>query len=442
MNVAIIGMGFVGLSLAVVLADKKIHVYGVEIDEQKIRKLNLGKSTFFEPKLQNLLEKSINSRNLEFTNSVESVFNKSDIFFVTVGTPTKNNQIDLSGIKKSIITLANLLADSSKKPLIVIKSTIAPGTTKKIIKTSLEKKPSQIMGKDFFLVTNPEFLREGNAIKDQKDPHVIVIGAEDKKSKQLMTSFYKKIYPKRIPRIITNFPTSELIKYSNNAYLATKISFINTISNLCQQIDGANIDEVAKVIGMDPRIGSLFLKAGPGFGGSCLPKDLTSFISVYQQFGLTPKLLTSVKNVNEEQINNIYQILKKKLFTLQGKTISILGLSFKENSDDIRKSRSILLIKKLLKNKIKLKVHDPKAIPNTKKIFQNKIQYFSKISDCVNNSHCTIIMTPWKNYSNLSFKTLEKMKSPIVLDTRRILKNPPKNIDYIAYGINQNNKTK
>ena len=437
MKVSVIGQGFVGLSLAVMLALKKISVYGVETNKSKFDNLRVGKSPFFEPGLDKLLLKAKNSGHLQFIDSVEKKFQDSDVFFITVPTPTKKGKIDLTYVTSIITSLGKLIATSSRRPVIIIKSTIAPGTTTNTIIPLLKKHSNKILGKDYFLVINPEFLREGTAIIDQKKPHVIVIGCEDNTSKTIMKNFYARIYPKKIPQIFTNYSTAELIKYSNNAFLATKISFINSISNLCQKIPGANVDEVAKVIGMDPRINPLYLKAGPGYGGSCLPKDLESFISVYENFGIQPLLFKGVKAVNDEQINQILSILEQRLKKITGKTISILGLSFKENSDDIRESRSILLIKKLLSSKCRIKVYDPLAIQQTRKVFHNKISYCNSISDCLKNSDCLIIMNQSPEFKKLNSDDFIQLKNPIVIDTRRVLQKIDNNIDYIALGINK-----
>ena len=269
------------------------------------------------------------------------------------------------------------------------------------------------------------------------NPHLIVIGCEDLKSKNKIKNFYKKIYSEKIPRTFTNFSTAELIKYSNNAFLATKISFINSISNLCEKIPGANVDDVANAIGTDPRIGPLFLKAGPGFGGSCLPKDLNSFISVYRNFGLQPTFLNSVKNVNEKQSNQIYTILKNRLKQLSGKTISVLGISFKENSDDLRESRSVILIKKLLNSNCKIKVYDSLALKNTMKVFKNSIKYCNSISDCAKNSDCLVIMNSDDEFKRITQKNISGMNQKLILDSRRILNIS--GVEYIALGKNSKN---
>jgi len=435
MKISVIGQGFVGLSLSTVLASNGIEVFAIENNSDKLSQLVNGQTPFFEPKLDSYLKNSLKKKKLHFQDSLETVFDKISIIFITVSTPTKNGKINLNYIKKVFAELIPLIDKSSNNVTIVIKSTIAPGTTQKFI-LPLIKKSTKKIGKDIFLAINPEFLREGFAIEDQLNPHVVVVGCEDKITKNTMKIFYEKIYKKNIPIIFTNFSTAELIKYSNNAFLATKISFINSISNLCQTIPGSNIDDIAKVIGMDPRIGSQFLNAGPGFGGSCLPKDLLSLISVLKDHNVDSSLFKSVKLVNDTQTNLIFELLKNKLKILNNKNISILGLSFKENSDDIRESKSIFLIQKILNSKSRITVFDPLAINNTKKIFDNKIKYAKKISECYSDSDAVIIMNSNKEFSKISNSNIKKMRYPLIIDTRRVMKNVPSTIDYIALGVN------
>lgn len=438
MNVAVVGQGFVGLSLSVFLASKKIHVYGVENNTKKLSILKSGKATFFEPKLNNLLEKCLETKNLQFIDSLDLIFKKLDAIYICVPTPNKNSSINLTYIKNVILQIEKLLNQTSKKPLIIVKSTISPGTSKSLVKI-LSKNNKNNLGTNFYFVVNPEFLREGSAIDDQFNPHILVMGTEEIKSKNKIKSFYEKLYSKKIPRNFTNFSSAELIKYSNNAFLATKISFINSISNLCEKIPGANIDDIAKAIGLDPRIGPYFLKAGPGFGGSCLPKDLTSFIDVYKSYDVSPILLNSVKNVNEKQLDQILKILKIKLNKISGKTISILGLSFKENSDDVRESRSIKLIRHILKENCVINVFDSLALENTKQIFKNRLVYCNSISECLKNSDCAIIMNSEKDFKLISKQSIQNMKRPLIIDSRRIIpqkiKEMPK-IEYVGLGVN------
>lgn len=438
MNVAVVGQGFVGLTLSVFLAQKNVNVIGIENNQKKLEIIKNWKSPFFEPKLAENLEKCSKLKNIQFIESLKPIFNKIDIIYICVPTPNKKNSIDLTFLKNIIYEICELLEKTKKKPMIVVKSTISPTTSNLLIEI-ISKKSHKTLGTDYFFVVNPEFLREGSAIDDQVNPHIIVIGCEDSKSRNKINNFYNKLYSKKIPRTFTNFSTAELIKYSNNAFLATKISFINSVSNLCEKIPGANVDDVSKAIGIDPRIGPLFLKAGPGFGGSCLPKDLNSFISVYKNFGIQPILLNSVKNVNDTQFQQIFSILKNKFKNLEGKTISILGMSFKENSDDLRESRSILLINKLLKANCKVKVFDSFALENAKLLFKNSIEYCNSIHECSKNSDCLIIMNEDDKFKKISKKDISNMRRKFILDTRRILKIS--NVEYVALGKNfvQNN---
>ena len=235
----------------------------------------------------------------------------------------------------------------------------------------------------------------------------------------------------------TNNITAEVIKYANNAFLATKISFINSIANICQKIPGTDVDDIAKVMGMDPRISGLFLKAGPGYGGSCFPKDVQALISFSKSIGYNPKLLEAVQENNYKQIRSISDILEKQLGNLKDKKIGLLGLSFKENTDDIRESVSIRLIEHLLDKKSKIIVHDPKAIGNTKEIFLKKITYCEKLEDVFKLSDCAVLMTPWDDYKKISSKLIKKLQSKLFIDTRRILKLHDKEIIFISLGIGQ-----
>jgi len=434
-NIAVIGQGFVGLSLSVVIASKNFLVFAIENDSKKLKKLKEGKVPFHEPKINLFLSKAIKRKKISFHKSIDNIHDLIDIFFITVPTPAKKGKIDVQYLESAIKEIIPNINKNSKKPIIIIKSTIAPETTEKKIIPLLNKSTKKL-GKDFFLAVNPEFLREGYAIKDQLEPHVVVIGCQDKQTESNLNKFYKKMYQNHVKIFFTNYSTAELIKYSNNAFLATKISFINSISNLCQKIPGANIDDIAKVIGMDPRIGNLFLKAGPGFGGSCLPKDLDSLITVLKEQKVNSSLFEGVKEVNDEQIKIIVNTIKKKLKNLKGKTISVLGLAFKENSDDIRNSKSISLIRILLEEKCKIQAYDPIAKSNSEKLFGKKVVFCNTISECLQNTSGVIIMNSNSEYLEITDFIKGKTKNPLIIDTRRILKNKDQKF-YYALGINQ-----
>ena len=433
MKIAIIGLGFVGLSLTSVLASKGYNIVGIDIDREKCDKISNGISPFFEPKLEKVLKNGLKKK-LKISNKY-SLINNCDFIFVTVGTPQNvNGSINLSIIKKAISTIGENLQKSKKKPIIFIKSTIIPGTIKKVILPILEKKSNKKEGKDFGLISNPEFLQESSAIIDTKFPHVVVLGGNQtefmKKAKKLFT----KLHP-NVPIINTNHQTAEMIKYANNSFLATKISFINQLSNICQKIPGANIDDIGKTIGLDPRIGKLFLNAGPGYGGSCLPKDMKALINFAKASGINPTLLNAVEEVNTKQLEQIILMIKQKLGNLASKKITILGTAFKPNTDDIRDSIAIELIKKLLNKKAKIIIHDPKAMKNTQRIFEEKINYAKTIEDALSKSHCVIIMTQWKQYEKLNNNEFKYMTRKFVIDCRRMLVGKQLDIDYYAIGL-------
>ena len=394
MKIGIIGLGFVGLSLASVLASMGYRTVGIDIDKRKCEKISNGDAPFFEPDLEKTLKNGLRKK-LVISNNF-SLINDCDFIFVTVGTPQKSNgEIELSIIKKAVTSIGEILHKNMKKPIIIIKSTVVPGTMKNLILPILEKKSNKKAGKDFGLISNPEFLQESSAIKDTKFPHAIVLGGYQTKYMRKANNFFSKLHPK-VPIIITNHQTAEMIKYANNSFLATKISFINQLSNICQNIPGANIDDIAKTIGLDPRIGKLFLSAGPGYGGSCLPKDMKALINFANKIGIKSTFLNEVEKTNQKQITNIISLLEEEIGSLKAKRITVLGTAFKPETDDIRDSTSIKLIKKLLEKGAKITIHDPKAIENTKNVFGRKIEYKKSIIDSLTRSQCAIIMTQWK----------------------------------------------
>ena len=433
MKIGIIGLGFVGLSLTSVLASKGYDVIGIDTDNEKCSKIINGISPFFEPELEKVLQNGLKKK-LQIENNF-SLINTCDFIFVTVGTPQKSNgSIDLSKIKKAISTIAENLLKNDKKPIIIIKSTVIPGTTKKVILPILEKKLNKKNGKGFGLISNPEFLQESNAIKDTKFPHAVVLGGDQTEFMKKTKKLFMKLHP-NIPIIITNHQTAEMIKYANNSFLATKISFINQLSNICQKIPGANIDDIGATMGLDPRIGKLFLNAGPGYGGSCLPKDMKALINFASISGINPTLLNAVEEVNTKQLEQIISMTKEKLVNLTSKKITILGTAFKPNTDDIRDSIAIELIKKLLKKKARITIHDPKAMKNTKRIFEEKINYAETMKDALSKSECVIIMTQWKQYEKLNNNEFKYMKRKFVIDCRRMLAKKQLDVDYYAIGL-------
>ena len=433
MKIAIIGLGFVGLTFASVLASKGFKVIGIDTDIKKSRQIADGIPPFYEDDLEKTLKIGL-KKNLAITNNFSSIID-CDVIFITVGTPQKKDgSIELAMIKRAVTVIGKTISKTRKNPIILVKSTVTPGTMQHVICPILEKQSGKKAGKDFGLISNPEFLQESSAIKDTKFPHVIVLGGYKTKFMSKMKKIFANLHPK-IPIIITNHQTAEMIKYANNSFLATKISFINQLANICQNIPGANIDDIAKTIGLDPRIGNLFLNAGPGYGGSCLPKDMKALINFANKAGIKPKLLDAVEQINLKQLEQIMIMLEEKLGTLRSKRITILGTAFKPNTDDIRDSVGIELIKKLLKKRATVTIYDPKSMNNTMKVFGDKIFYAKSLPSSLNNSECLIIMTQWKQFEILNNKLIKSMKRKLVVDCRRILSKKILDADYYAIGI-------
>ncbi|MGC9123994.1 MAG: UDP-glucose dehydrogenase family protein [Thermoplasmata archaeon] len=400
MKIAVVGLGFVGCVTAAVLADQGNEVIGLDIDAQKIKLLNSGKSPIFEPGLEELIKK--NEKNLKFTTDY-SLLSDSDVIFIAVPTPNENGKIDLNYVYSAIKSVALI----NKNAIIVIKSTVIPGTG-----TRLEKEFN------VKIVSNPEFLREGNAIYDTMHPDRVVIGGDYEYS-NIVSEIWKFT---NAPVLLTTRENAELIKYASNAFLATKISFINEVANLCEKIPNSDVEIVAKGMGLDKRIGPLFLKAGIGYGGSCFPKDTQALITFAEDLGEKMNIVKAAKKVNEERIERIIKILERKFKTLKGLKILQLGISFKENTNDIRESQALKLYEILKKKGAIVNVFDPVNRIDT-------IDYCNSIEECINNADVIIVATEWQE-----FKILETMNIKIpVIDGRRIL-NPNKFENYIGIG--------
>ena len=435
MKIAVIGLGFVGLALSSVLASRGITTIGIDSDRKKCSKIAKGIPTFFEPNLEKTLKKALKEK-LIITNKLSSI-NNCDFIFVTVGTPLKKKgEIDLSFIKSVVRSVGKLISKNKKKPIILIKSTVIPGTMKNVVLPILERNSKKKAGKDFGLISNPEFLQESQAIQDTIKPHVVVLGGYRTKFMKKTEKFFSRFNP-NVPIIITNHQTTEMIKYAHNTFLATKISFINQIANICQGIPDTNIDDVANAMGLDPRIGNLFLNAGPGYGGSCLPKDIKAIINLSSKLGVNPTLLTAVEKINKQQISHIVTLVKQNIGKINGKKLTILGIAFKPDTDDIRNSVSIDLVKRLLKLGAKITIHDPKALENARKIFHDNTKYVKSVPSALKDCQCAIIMTQWKDYEKINNKTIKQMAKKFIIDTRRVLYNKNLDAKYYAIGLGQ-----
>lgn len=423
-KISVIGTGYVGLCTAVGFASKGYKVTASDNDVEKIAKINNGILPFHEPGLQTLLSESIQNGNLKCLNKkTEKAVLETDITFVAVGTPSKpDGSIDRQYIEASTRDVGKALNKKSTYHIVVIKSTVVPRTTQDRIKPVLEKESKKKCGSDFGLCMNPEFLRQGSAFKDMLHPDRIIIGEYDKKSGDTLENLYKNFYGKNKPPIIrTTLSTAELIKYASNALLATKISFINTIANICEKIPGADVKTVAHAMGLDKRIGPLFLNAGLGYGGSCFPKDVKALIAQSKNLSYNPELLESVEKVNKTQPLKAIQFCKELLDNLKNKRIAILGLAFKPDTDDMREARVIPIINQLLEEGANVTAYDHVAMLTAKTIFKNKIQYATSAIECLKNADCCIIVTEWDEFKKLKPEDFtQNMKQPILIDGRRI----------------------
>ena len=438
-RISIVGLGYVGLCTSVGFACKDFSVIIVDKEPKKVTSINKGIPPFHEPDLEKLLQEAIKSGFLKGTLDLEQAITNTDVTFITVGTPSNSDgSINLNQIKSCAAEIGKALTKKDQYHLIVVKSTVVPGTTENIVKTLLEKHSNKKCGSDFGLCMNPEFLREGSAIQDTLNPDRVIIGENDKRSGDLLYTIYQKLYSNSTPIIRTNLPSAELIKYANNAFLATKISYINTIANICEKIPYTDITVISKGIGLDQRINPQFLRAGIGYGGSCFPKDVNALIAFANQFGYSPILLKKVQEINENQAKHTVEIIKTKLGELVGKRIAVLGLSFKPDTDDIREARSIPIIRYLLKEGATVTAFDPVAHSAVFSIFENKINYANSAIECLKDADCCILATEWNQFKKLKPEDFKQhMKQPILIDGRRIY-NPTKyrkKIEFEAIGL-------
>ncbi|MEM3114689.1 MAG: UDP-glucose/GDP-mannose dehydrogenase family protein, partial [Nitrososphaerota archaeon] len=348
-RVAVVGLGYVGLSLSCALASKGFKVIGLDKDYEKVRMIEKGLTPIYEEGLDKVLGEVLDNGNLKLTQSYEEMINWTDICFICVGTPSRpDGSIDLSYVEDASRMIGKCLRNKKKYYLVVVRSTIPPGTTVNVVKKVIEEESGKRLT-DYGLCFNPEFLREGKALQDIFNPDRIVIGCLDETSGEALLDFYKSFHGDNVPPVLVTTPTNaELIKYANNAFLAMKISFINMISQLCQNLPGADVKVVAEGIGMDKRIGREFLDAGLGWGGSCFPKDTMGLLKFGESIGVRLPIIEATIEVNDSQISNAIALAEKLVGGVYGKNIAVLGLAFKPGTDDVRESRSIRLVEKLI----------------------------------------------------------------------------------------------
>jgi UDPglucose 6-dehydrogenase len=439
LKLSVIGAGYVGLVTAACFADKGYDVKLSTYDPKKMNLINQSIPTFHETGLQEILKRTVDSSRLQATLRREDAILGSDITFVAVGTPSRTDgSIDLRYIKDSSVEIGKAIHKKEAYHLVVIRSTVVPGTTENLVKPIIEKYSRKMAGRDFGLLMQPEFLRQGSAIYDTLNPDRIIIGEHDTRSGEKLENFYKDFYTTLPPILHTNLASAEMIKYASNAFLATKISYMNEIANICETIPGLDVSKVAEGMGLDQRIGKQFLAAGAGFGGSCFPKDAKAFASFARSRGYKTRILESVLRVNRDQTIHIIRLARNQLKTLKGKRIAVLGLSFKPGTDDIREAPSLRIIKRMLREGARVIAYDPAAIENARKILAERIAYADSVWSCLQEADAVLIVTEWEEFKKLTPLDFRKrMKRPVVIDARRIY-DPAlyaQDLTYIAVGL-------
>ena len=407
MRIAVIGTGYVGLVTSAIMSQLGHQVTGLDIDKQKISKLNQGHCPIYEPGLEELINKHLGKK-LTFTTSYQKAILRAKVIFICVGTPPKKDgSYDSKFVFAASKSIAKHLTDYA---VVVIKSTVPPSTTQKVIK--IFKKHSQ---HKFDVASVPEFLREGQAVNDALNPSRTILGVTSKKAETILRKVHQKL---KGPVLVTSPQSAQLTKYASNAMLATRISFINAMANICDKVD-ADIKDVSKGLGLDPRIGQSFLEAGLGYGGSCFPKDTWALIAYAKTLGYDFNFLKQVDQVNADQISYFIDKIKSAYPDgLKGKILTILGLAFKPNTDDLREARSIVLIKALQKLGSIIYTYDPVAIPEAKKILK-KVKFFDKPELALINSDGLVLVTEWQEFQNLPFRVIKrKMRNPNIFDGR------------------------
>ncbi|MDD2807804.1 MAG: UDP-glucose/GDP-mannose dehydrogenase family protein [Patescibacteria group bacterium] len=419
MKLAIIGTGYVGLTTGTCLAELGHEVICVDNDPVKLEKLKSNKSPIFEPGLEELIAKNTAAGNLVFTDDISNTVKNSEVIFICVNTPPKpDGQADLKYVEAVAREISQSLNSDYK--VIVDKSTVPVRTAEKVKETLLRYSDKNAK---FDVVSNPEFLKEGTAVIDTLEPDRIVIGVDNEESKAVMLKVYKPLIDKSpAPVKIVSVRSAELIKHGANTFLATKISFANLIAEACE-VAGADALEVLEAIGLDDRIGSKFLNPGVGFGGSCFPKDISAFKKTLEVLGIDPSLVSAIELINEHATERFVKKIEKQLWVLDGKTIGILGLAFKPNTDDIRNAPALKIISKLVADGAKIKAYDPEAMENTKKVFPN-LEYCPDPYEVSKGSEALIVCTEWPEFKKLDLQQIKSlMKTPIIFDGRNIF-NP------------------
>jgi len=416
MKVTMLGCGYVGLVSGTCFSEFGASVTCFDIDKTKVNKLLAGEIPIYEPGLNELLEKNVEQGCLSFTDNLNDCIPDSDLVFVAVGTPTRRGDgyADLSYVNQATQDIAPLLKGYT---VIVDKSTVPVGTARNVKRIIAEANPDA----DFDVASNPEFLREGAAITDFMRPDRVVIGVENKRAENVLRELYRPVNLIEAPILATDLESAELIKYASNAFLVTKISFINEMSVLCEAV-GADVHSVAKGMGLDGRIGRKFLHPGPGYGGSCFPKDTRALVRIAKEHGVSSRIVEAVIEANEAQKARMIKKIRNALGGNEsGKTITVLGLTFKPETDDMRDAPSLTILPKLIENGCKVNAHDPQGIDEAKSLLPSTVQYYNDIYVALNGADAVVLMTEWNMYRNLDMDVIkEKLNQPVFIDLRNV----------------------
>ncbi|WP_294379394.1 UDP-glucose/GDP-mannose dehydrogenase family protein [uncultured Clostridium sp.] len=438
-KVAIIGSGYVGLVAGTCLSDFGLEVIIMDNDNNKINKLKKGDIPIYEPGLDELVKKNVYYKRLKFTNNIEKAVSWADVIFIAVGTPPKEDgSADLEYVLQVAKEIGKYI---NSYKVIVDKSTVPIGTAKKVKKVILGELIERNIKVDFDIVSNPEFLREGSAIQDFMHPDRIVIGSDSEKAKLIMKSVYRVLYLNETPFVETNIETAEMIKYACNAFLATKISFINEIANLCEKI-GANVQDVAKAMGKDGRISSKFLHAGPGYGGSCFPKDTRALMAIGKNNNENLTVIEAVIKANEKQKMKMVDKINNALKGVNNKKIGILGITFKPRTDDMREAPSIVICNELVKKGARLRIFDPEGKKEGQWRFEKikeSIVFCNNEYEAAEEVDAVVLLTEWNQFRNIDIlKMKEKMLGDIFIDLRNIYSRKDieaKGLKYFGVGV-------
>jgi len=443
--ISVVGLGYVGLATALCFADAGYEVLGVDIDPEKIRMIASGRSPIHEVGIESLLSGSLKDGHFSVSSDVKDAITRTDITFVTVGTPSQpDGDIDLSFISSAAAEIGTALGAKKEYHLVVVKSTVVPTSTTFSILPILETSSGKKVPVDFGLCFSPEFLREGTAIEDTMNPDALIIGSEDDRSSGVLSRLYEAFYRGKLPyTLVTSTSNAEFVKYSVNAFRATQLSFLNSLANLCEKIPGADVGEVTKGLRAVTKIDERYLKSGLGFGGSCLPKDLRALISTFQKTGLNPELLTATLVVNNAQPRRAIEVSREFLGEIRDKQFALLGLSFKPGTDDIRESVAISLAVALVSSGARVRVYDPRAMSNARHVLGNSVEYAQTAISCLQHADCCILATGWDEFKKITpsgFKQL--MRNPLIIDGCRLFDAPvfetTREVSFYQLGKNHN----